>query len=301
MITEIKLTSLDNKPIEVKKSPIPQSNNRSLPPLFFNALWVGAKNTGKTYSIVKLIDNYTKYPIYDSNNNKLDIRIILFCPTFHSSANPILKTLKDLDEDDIILNYSDDKLLDKMDEVEFEYNQIEEYSKYIKAFKKFEKYEDTNRLKEDELLLLHKFDFMHYDDLPNKPKYKHPRINFIIFDDLVGTKAFKINQDSALNNFVIKHRHLRCCALFTTQYPRAIPPVIRNNLDIFVLFKSASKERVLDQIFPEISNLITEDNFEKLYEHATQDNHDSLIIINHHLMDKKMMIRKNWNVVLHIE
>jgi hypothetical protein len=263
-------------------------------------MFIGAKNTGKTYSLVKLLKNYERYPIYDHQHNKLDTRVIIFCPTFHSTANPILKTLKNLDEDDIILNYSDDKLLDKMDEIEFEYNQIEEYSKYIKAFKKFDKYEDTNRMNDDELLLLHKYDFMHPDDIPNKPKYKHPRVNFMIFDDLVGTRAFKIQQDSALNNFVIKHRHLRCNLIFTTQYPKAIPPIIRNNIDVWILFKSASKERVLDQVLPEISALLREEEFEQLFEHATKDGHDSLIIINHHLMDKKIMIRKNWDIVLRI-
>jgi len=301
MITEIKLNSLDNKPIQVNKKPVPQSINKSLPPLFFNGIWIGSKGTGKTYSIVKLIKNYEKYPIYDDKNNKLDMRVILFCPTYHSTANPIFQTLQYLDENDVVLDYSDDKLLDKLDEIEYEYQQIEEYSKYVKAYKKFEKYEDTNKLEYDELLLLHRFDFMHPDEIPNKPKYKHPRVNFLIFDDLVGTKAFKIRSDSQLNNFVIKHRHLRCNLLFTTQYPRAIPPVIRNNVDIWVLFKSASKERVLDQIYPEISSLISEENFEQLYLHSTKDNHDSLVIINHNLMDKRFSFRRNWDIVLMIQ
>jgi hypothetical protein len=32
-----------------------------------------------------------------------------FCPTIHSAANPIYESLKYLDEDDTILDYSDDK------------------------------------------------------------------------------------------------------------------------------------------------------------------------------------------------
>ncbi len=50
--------------------------------------------------------------------------------------------------------------------------------------------------------------------------------------------------------------------LFTTQYPRSIPPVIRTNTDIWVLFKFASKERILDQIYNEISSLLTIEDFE---------------------------------------
>ena len=72
-------------------------------------------------------------------------------------------------------------------------------------------------------------------------------------------------------------------------------------MDIFVLFKSASKERVIDQVYPEISSLISEENFEEMYQHATLDNHDSLVIINHNLMDKKIAFRLNWDIVLSIQ
>ena len=300
MIVENKLSSLNNNVIKVNKKPVPQSVNKELPPLFFTGIWVGSKGTGKSYNLVKLLKNYEQFPIYDISKNKLNIRIILFCPTYHSSANEIFKTLKDLDEADVILNYSDDSLLEILHEIQEEKEEIELYAKYCKAYKQFEKENDLNTLNADDMLLLYKYNFEHPDDLPNKPKYNFPRINFLIFDDLIGNnQAFK-RGNSAINNLVIKHRHLQCNLIFTTQYPKAIPPIIRNNMDIWVLFKSASKERVLDQVYPEISSLITEENFEEIYEHATQDNHDSLIIINHNLADKNKSFRKNWDIALNI-
>jgi hypothetical protein len=54
------------------------------------------------------------------------MRDIVFSPTVHSVANPVYDTLKFLDEDDIILDYSDDKLLDKLDEIEKEKEEIED-------------------------------------------------------------------------------------------------------------------------------------------------------------------------------
>ncbi len=48
------------------------------------------------------------------------MRVIVFCPTIMSSANPIYETLKHLDEDDIIMDYSDDTLLDELEEIEKE-------------------------------------------------------------------------------------------------------------------------------------------------------------------------------------
>jgi hypothetical protein len=87
--------------------------------------------------------------------------------------------------------------------------------------------------------------------------------------------------------------------LFTTQYPRSIPPVIRTNTDIWVLFKFASKERILDQIYNEISSLLTVEEFEELYDYSTKNNkHDALIIDNHNRVNKDLMFRKNWNIVI---
>ena len=134
-----------------------------------------------------------------------------------------------------------------------------------------------------------------------KPKYLQYRINFLIFDDLVGdSKAFK-RTNGRINNITIKCRHHHCNLLFTTQYPRAIPPVVRTNTDLWILFKFASKERILDQIYNEISSLITIEEFEQLYEYATKDSsHDALIIDNHSKSNKELRFRKNWNTVLKI-
>ncbi len=46
-----------------------------------------------------------------------------------SVANPIYETLKYLDDDDIIMEYSDSKLFDKLDEIEKEKEDIENYKK----------------------------------------------------------------------------------------------------------------------------------------------------------------------------
>ena len=54
------------------------------------------------------------------------MRVIVFCPTILSAANPIYETLKYLEDDDIILDYSDDKLLNKLDEIEIEKKEIED-------------------------------------------------------------------------------------------------------------------------------------------------------------------------------
>ncbi len=43
----------------------------------------------KPYSLKKLLKIYEKYPIYDNEGHKLEMRVIVFCPTILSTANPI--------------------------------------------------------------------------------------------------------------------------------------------------------------------------------------------------------------------
>ena len=86
------------------------------------------------------------------------MRVILFCPTAHSVANPIYETLKNLDDEDIVLNYSDDILLDKLQDIEQLKQYIEDYNEYIKVWKKYMAIdEDMSLLLPDQLLILSNF------------------------------------------------------------------------------------------------------------------------------------------------
>ena len=114
MIEEIQLNGLNNEPIKTTKKSPPRSINKDLPPCYFTSIFICSKGSGKTYSLEKLFKNYERYPIYDSEGHKLEMLVILFCPTAHSVANPIYETLNFLDEDDIVLDYSDEKLLVKI-------------------------------------------------------------------------------------------------------------------------------------------------------------------------------------------
>ena len=79
-INEVELDGLDNKVVSVKKPKPPRSINQHLVPLYFTALFVGAKNSGKTYGLVKLLKKFEKYPIYNSDGDKLDIKNYFMVP-----------------------------------------------------------------------------------------------------------------------------------------------------------------------------------------------------------------------------
>ena len=297
MIKEFKLNSLNNIVPKVNKKEPPKSVNNDLTPFFFTSMFIGAKNSGKTYGLVKMIKNYEDQPIKDSKGNTLEIRTILFSPTGKSEANPIYTTLKSLDfTNDVIEQYTDNKLIDKLNEIEKDKEDIEDYNKYVKAYKIFEKNENINLIDPEYLILLHQYDFEHYENIP-KPKYKHPPIVFIILDDLIGdNKVFK--RQSLINNITIKHRHLGVNLVFTSQNPKSIPNIIRNNIDLYVLYKFANVKMVLEKLYEEVSNLLTEKQFEDLYKHATNEAHDALVIDTHPNIERDNRFKKNFNVVL---
>ena len=299
MIIESEIKSLKEEQVKLKDENV-ESSNPYLPKLYFCGMWIGSKGSGKTWSLVSLLKHYERSSILDKKGRKHIMRTILFCPTGNSDFNKIYTTLESLDQEkDIILDYSDEKLLEVLDNIKSEEEEIKEYYKYQKAYNKFK---NNEKLKDKHLLILDKYDFK--DPFINfemvKPKYTQYRVNFLIFDDLIShNSAFKKN--SKICNLTIKCRHHHCNLLFTTQYPKGIPPVIRTNTDLWVLFKFASKERILDQIYNEISSIVTIDQFEALYEYARKDSkHDALIIDNHNRVNKDLMFRKGWNIVLKI-
>ena len=74
---------------------------------------------------------------------------------------------------------------------------------------------------------------------------------------------------------------------------------MRRNLDIFVIFKFANVQSVVEQIYPEISGVIKEEDFKNVFEYATLNKHDALIycevdIIEYILHDYFLRQAEEW-------
>ncbi len=119
----------------------------------------------------------------------------------------------------------------------------------------------------------------------------------MILDDLIGdNKAFK--QQSLINNITIKHRHLGVNLVFTSQNPKSIPNIIRNIIDVYVLCKFANVKMVIEKIYEEVSNVLTESQFEEMYKHTTYEPYNALVIDNHPKVDRDKRFKNNFNAVL---
>jgi len=291
MIQVKPIKDLKKYSIRVKKKAEPRSHNPALPSLFFNGIFIGMTGSGKSYSLITMLKMYEREGIYDEDDMKCEIRYILVSPTSKSDANAVFQLLK-IEEDDLIDNFSFEALENKVNDLIQEKQSISDWNLYIKALKKLRKHEDIESLTEEELELLDKFGM---EDDGRDLRRKSTKIYFMIFDDMISTPLFSRSSKNKMNNLIILCRHHSICCLMTAQHLKAIPPLIRSNSKVYVIFKSNNYKKVLDDLYTEVSGLITPEQFEQMYITATEESHNHLTIIIDNKMPDKYKYRVNWN------
>ena len=254
-------------------------------PLFYwNLLSVASRGSGKTYNIVKLIKHYEDNKLTDNDGKIHPLRTVVISPTL--DANLIFNNLKSLDEKDKHDKYSDELLQSIVDEIKKDKEETEAYYKYIEAYKKTSHIKETklNDFFEKnpeiyEILKTHNFDDP--DQIP-PPKHLISPVNIIVLDDLMATGAFTNKKLSSLTNNLIKNRHNGISFAILAQSVKSIPKNIRLNCNVFFIGKFASKKVILEDLYEEVSNILTPEQFEELYDKATQEQYGALIIDSSH-------------------
>ena len=276
VVIETKLEGFNNK-LSFDKLNYPNCICGNCPRFFWNMLNIGARGSGKTYTIVQMIKHYEKNKIM-KDGVVYKLRTHLISPTIQ--ANEIYQSLDSLDMDkDAHENYSDKLILDIIADIKERKQKYEDYLLYKKYYEKvmkipenkIEKAYDDNP---DMFNLLERFNYQH----PSEIEHEKPEVNIIILDDLLGSDAFTRKTKSTLVNAMIKNRHIGVCFALLVQSIRSVPKNIRLNCSVFQLATFKNKEVILTDIYEEISNVIGIDDFEELYDHATTKPYGSLII-----------------------
>lgn len=288
MIEEIPLNFTFN-PTNSKMN-YPQCRCGQCPQFYFNLLSVASRGSGKTYNICKLIKHYEDNKLIDNDGNIHPLRTIVISPTL--DQNQIFKNLKSLDESDTHEKFSDELLQGIVDDIKKNKEETEEYNKYVKAYEKVinikeNKMNDYFKKHPEIYDILKVHNFEDPDEIP-QPKYLLSPVNIIVLDDLMATGAFTNKKLSSLTNNLIKNRHNGISFAILAQSVRSIPKNIRLNCNVFFVGKFASKKVVLEDLFEEVSNILTLEEFEELYDKATEEQYGSLIIDCSH-KDKRFL------------
>jgi hypothetical protein len=276
MIIEKRLKGFDNKLLYDKLN-YPQCSCGECPQFYWNMLNIGSRGSGKTYTICKMIKHYEKHKI-TKDGVEYKLRTHLISPTIQ--ANEIYQSLDSLDmEKDAHDDYSDQLILNIIKDIKAE---KDEYDKYLLYKSSYETFMKTPEAKLEKLYetnpeifnLLEEYDYINPKDFKHEP----PKVNIIILDDLLGSDAFTRKTKSVLTNAMIKNRHVGVNFAVLVQSIRAVPKTIRMNCSIFQLAAFKNKKIILSDIYEEVSNVIGIDEFEMLYDHATNRKYGSLII-----------------------
>jgi hypothetical protein len=87
--------------------------------------------------------------------------------------------------------------------------------------------------------------------------------------------------------------------IICAQNLKAINKSIRLNTQVWMLFRFKSLKVLLEDIYPEVSNLLTEEEFITIYEKATLNDNDFLCIDEKD--EKQNRFKRNLDVILKLE
>lgn len=293
----------------------PQPRNRDMPPTFNILLSCSPKGGGKTYNVVQLLTNYENSGFISQDGDDVKMRTIWISGgTANSKQNSILDTLNSLHKEDRI-NMEDDvdeqmKIL--YDDLKQERDDIEAYNVYRKVYNKYVKSKNLNNLSLEELTLLKFKDFIDPDEDPDCPRdldgniLYHPRMVFLVLDDMIGSDGYGNNRKNFINRLAIKSRHesdelVGLNLIFIAQSFKAIPPVVRKQTDIFVLLKSASRSYIIDAIAEEVGSHFSKNQIEEYYDEIMKIPYGSLILSIHKKEQETHRVRMGWNSIIERE
>lgn len=286
------IDGLDNKVVRHKKLIYPVPGDPNLPRLYPVACFCGSRGQGKSFSIVKLLKMYEKARIFDKETgDEVSQRVVLFCPS--ADSNPIFESLKHLDEEDIHTLYTDDKLETVVAEIKREREETKVYRENLAIWRKFLKARKESDLSVEEMQRLA---LMGYQK-PSPPKYPNGCVVHLILDDLISSPAMKTQGRSAVLNLTLRNRHSAICIYIAAQAVKGVPKGIRLNVSLWVLYKFCNAKMILDDIYPEISALMTPQQFLDAYAYATSEPHNALVI-DQTGGDPRNRLRVNWDTRL---
>jgi len=280
-IKEVEIDGFKDK-LNNSKLDYPRSNNKNLFNLFFNGLFVGSRGSGKSYSVVKIIREFEKSKMI-SGQGEHEIRTILISPTYDANK-PLFDNLKSLNENDIYETYSEAILEKIIDDIKRTIDEVDYYNKYIYYYNlvdKTPKNEIQQLLKTNPEIsfMLRRFNYETPAKVKKYFRYTTKPITFLVLDDLMGSSAFNRKSENLLTYWLIKNRHIFCSMFILTQSMKSINKSVRNNCNLFYLAKFSNKKTILNDLYEEVSSVLTEKEFENLYDRAINSSeHGSLII-----------------------
>lgn len=253
-------------------------SNPGFPDKSFLGLLYSSKGTGKTNTLINIVKEYDKTRFFQ--------KVYLFSPSVHN--DPKYDLLRGGSyELRVYPEYSDEILREVIEEIREDIRRWREWLRLEKLYKKSQRALSPDMFNDDELLDL----FLLNWEQPKQPFDREP-YSLVVFDDLASNKELMKQGKSVMSSFALLHRHVLTSILFSVQlFKNAVPRMIRNNLDWYVL--GANKSRaVMREVAEELNSYASEDELITMWEKATEEPF-SYFTIN--LMKPAYRFRRNFD------
>lgn len=296
-IEEEQIDYLDNKLPKYKPNLYPEPNKSHIPKCYYIMIANGNRGQGKTIKTVQMVKMMEEFGYHNPvTKEKIQIKSYLFSPT--AASNPCFGALDSLEEENIINDYTDDKLIEIIEYIKAEREDVKEYNKYVEAYKKYDKLTDDQLRKSTDyemFALLQQHNFIHYRKLRKPDEYVY---NIILDDCLSSKEAFSAKKGNALTRAVLNSRHIGINIIICCQNIKAVTKSIRNNTDIWVLFKTKNQKVLMDDIYTEFSSIVSPNEFISLFEFATSGSDHDALVIDAKEPNKEDRFKKNFDKIL---
>lgn len=97
---------------------------------------------------------------------------------------------------------------------------------------------------------------------------------FILLDDVISDQRLKY--DESLMELFVAGRHYKLFVLITTQYAKAVTPILRGNTDYCFMMKCL-QQRQLEALWEDFGSFLTKDAFAQIINAYTEDN-ETLVV-----------------------
>ena len=293
-----KISEVDLKITPPKGSAFAYETHPLLPKLHTVCLCVGKRGAGKTVAVTHLMSLLP----FD--------RIIVVSPTMKS--NRLVMEKLHIDPKDVEDDPDDVGVVTRIiARIEAERVDLEKYEKDLDRYNEMiHGMRSANALFQiDDNYGVEFFNTRTNSFEPPKHKWggRKPCIA-VLFDDCQS--SFLFSRPRALNNMVIKHRHLGqlskggaigCSLFFLLQSYKTqsggLTKTIRGQATLLMLFKTKN-DHELDEIAEEVAGEVSHRDFMKAYNAAIRDEHDFLFIDLHRKKEHPSMFRRNLDTYL---
>jgi len=267
-------------PLPLDVETYPQPRNKNLPRLFWLYAIAGQRGSGKTQLGIRMLKNYEMSGLYDDHGHKIPQRTILFSPTY--ASNPVWKRLDSLHVEDVHETFTDKALTDVVKEITADRLKTRRYKQAVYLWKQFSAYilkdkDPLLRMKKEDLQLLSS-ETNGFKDPPIEPAHPHGQAVFLVLDDCLSSSAMSLNRLNAFAGYCCNSRHSWTSIMVLTQRAKQLPPVIRSNLTIISHYQLMSKKCLIEEVWPIVSQLLTEEEFLIYFAAATREKHDCLTV-----------------------